>query len=65
MLEDVLAAHFAAYPAMEPQDAVKLIHQSVFGPDQVIRDLRKAAESLHAEMAALPADERMPLYESI
>lgn len=65
MLEDILTAHFAAYPEMEPQDAVKLIYQNEFGPGHLIRDLRKAAEYLHEEMASVAADDKMPLYESI
>ena len=50
MLEDVLARHFAKYPLMEPQDAVKLIYQMEFGPEHLIRDEGKALSMLRQEM---------------
>ena len=66
MLQDVLSAHFSAYPQMEPADAVKLIYQHVFGPEHMIRDPQKALNLLRQEMAGLEAGEtKEPLYESI
>ena len=65
MLEDILSAHFAAYPKMQPQDAVKLIYQGEFGPGHMIGDLRKAAQYLHEEMERTVPDEKQPLYEAI
>ncbi|MBQ4640255.1 MAG: hypothetical protein IJB69_07050 [Clostridia bacterium] len=66
MLENVLLDHFAAYPDMQPQDAVKLVYQHTFGPGHMIRDAKKAALMLQQEMASLPpVDRKEPLYESI
>ena len=66
MLEDVLLQHFARYPKMEPQDAVKLIYQQEFGPEHMIKAPEKSLAMLKTEMAGLSAgsaDE--PLYEPI
>ncbi len=66
MLEDILLQHFAMYPKMEPQDAVKLIYQQEFGPEHMIKVAKKSLSSLKAEMDGLsagPAGEA--LYESI
>ena len=65
MIQDVLAAHFAAYPRMQPQDAVKLIHQHVFGPGHMIPNPEKALSVLKQEMAALAPRAEESLYESI
>ena len=66
MLEDILLQHFAQYPKMEPQDAVKLIYQQEFGPEHMIKDPGKSLSSLKTEMAALPAGPAgETLYESI
>lgn len=65
MLEDILLAHFEAYPDMQPQDAVKLVYQHTFGPGHMIRDGKKAALMLQQEMASLTPGEKQPLYESI
>ena len=37
-MEQILRSHFARYPAMTPQDAVKLLYQSAFGPGHLIAD---------------------------
>ncbi len=66
MLEDVLLSHFALYPQMEPQDAVKLIYQQEFGPEHLIRDPEKSLAMLKAEIAQLQGGgTKEPLYESI
>lgn len=65
MLRDILSAHFAAYPAMRPEDAVKLVYQNEFGPGHMIGDERKCLARLEKEMAALPSRAGEPLYESI
>lgn len=66
MLEDDLLRHFSLYPRMEPQDAVKLIYQHVFGPEHMVRDGAKTLAYLRQEMAGI--GEPLPgeaLYESI
>ena len=66
MLEDVLLRHFAQYPKMEPQDAVKLIYQQEFGPEHMIKDAGKTLSSLKAEMDGLPSGPAgEALYEPI
>ena len=66
MIQDVLLEHFARYPLMEPQDAVKLIYQHVFGPEHMMRDKEKALAFLRQEMAELQAPRAgEALYESI
>lgn len=66
MVKDILARHFAEYPAMGPQDAVKLLYQMEFGPEHMIRDEKKSLEMLRQEMAQLrPREGTEPLYEPI
>ena len=65
MLKDILAAHFAAYPAMEPADAVKLIYQQEFGPEHLVKDGEKCLRMLREEMASLTPRPGEKIYESI
>ena len=67
MIRDTLLTHFARYPAMQAQDAVKLLYQMEFGPGHLIRDEKKALADLRSEMAALTASPLPgePLYEPI
>lgn len=65
MLENVLLEHFAAYPHMQLQDAVKLVYQHTFGPGHMIKDARRAALMLQQEMDSLTPGRKEPLYESI
>ena len=64
-MEAVLLTHFARYPAMTPQDAVKLLYQSAFGPGHLIADKALARARLEAELSATPADAELPLLEPI
>ena len=66
MLEEILLRHFAQYPQMEPQDAVKLIYQQEFGPEHMIQDAGKSLSTLKTEMAQLQGSRAQePLYENI
>lgn len=65
MLTDILTAHFAAYPAMKPADAVKLIYQNEFGPGHMIPDPGKSLARLQKEMAGLAPRPGEALYEVI
>ena len=66
MLEDILLQHFAQYPQMEPQDAVKLIYQQEFGPEHMVKDAAKSLAALKMEIAQLQSSgAKEPLYESI
>ncbi len=62
----VLAAHFEAHRALEPQDVYKLIYQRVFGPEHLIDDSRTAQEHLYLEILRLPETPAvMPLLEPL
>lgn len=50
MKESLLKSHFALYPEMEAQDAVKLCYQSAYGPGHLIRDEQAAVNRLVKEI---------------
>lgn len=52
----VLHIHFAHYPEMEPQDAVKLLYQSEFGCGHFLPDPEKARAYLLEEWKSVPRD---------
>lgn len=54
-MTEILRAHFARYPQMTPQDAVKLLYQSAFGPGHLIRDEGYARARLTEELEQTPA----------
>ncbi len=56
--------HFAAYPAMTAQDAVKLAYQAAFGPGHLLADEEKARAFLRRELEATAAA-RGPVLEPI
>ena len=65
-MTDILLTHFAAYPLMRPQDAVKLLYQREFGPGHLIKSRETALTLLRREMAGLsPARPGEALYEPI
>lgn len=56
-IERVLKLHFALYPDMTPQDAVKLIYQSEFGCGHFVPSHERAREMLYMECEGLEKDE--------
>ena len=64
MLE-ILRAHRARYPLMTPQDAVKLIHQRVFGPGHLVMSRESALEELAEELKSIRKDPSVPLFEPL
>lgn len=64
-LEQILRSHAKKYPLMEPQDAVKLIYQNVFGGGHLISDLTTCRRKLRQEIAATPQEPGAPLLEYI
>lgn len=62
-MTDILLSHFARYPKMTPQDAVKLLYQSAFGPGHLIRDEDMARTRLAEELAATPEREELLLED--
>jgi len=63
-MKETLLTHFAAYPAMTAQDAVKLLYQATFGPGHLIADLTVAAKRLTEERAACEKTDA-PAFERI
>lgn len=64
-LRAVLSAHGARYPAMEPQDGVKLVYQNELGGGHLVADPAQSLERLRAEHAAAPRTPGAPLAEDI
>lgn len=64
-LRETLTAHAGKYPAMTPQDGVKLIYQNEFGGGHLIADPVRSLERLRAEWAAVSRDSSAPLAEDI
>jgi uridine kinase len=64
MLE-IVRAHRARYPLMEPQDAVKLLYQRAFGPGHMIESRECALERLQAELGGVRKDPSIPLFEPL
>ena len=64
-LRAALAAHAGRYPAMEPQDAVKLVYQNEFGGGHLIASPAQSLERLRAEHGAAAHDPAVPLAEDI
>ena len=64
-LKDILIAHAARYPLMQPVDAVKLIYQNEFGGGHLIKDEAACLNYLRREYESVEKDSTMPLYEDI
>lgn len=64
-LEQILHSHARKYPLMEPQDAVKLIYQNVFGGGHLVRDPAACRCALRHEYETTPQDAYAPLLEMI
>ena len=64
-LEQILHNHAKKYPLMEPQDAVKLIYQNVFGGGHLIRDPAACRCALQHEYEVTPQDPYAPVLEII
>lgn len=59
----VLRNHAARYSRMQPQDAVKLLFQSVFGPGHLIADRNRAFSRLNDELNQSPSRESVTIDE--
>ena len=64
-LEQILLAHRARYPLMEPTDAVKLIYQNEFGGGHLIRDEENCLNYLRREYESVTQSADAPLAEDI
>ncbi|MBR5867923.1 MAG: hypothetical protein IKZ21_00640, partial [Clostridia bacterium] len=63
-LATILRQHAARYPAMEPQDGVKLLYQSTFGGGHIVANAETAIARLTAERAGVTMTQK-PLLEPI
>ena len=64
-LHQILRAHAARYPEMEPTDAVKLIYQNEFGGGHLIRDEAACLNYLRREYEHTAAAPALALWEDI
>jgi len=64
MLE-ILRAHRARYPLMEPQDAVKLLYQRAFWPGHAVQSREGVLERVQEELRRVPKDPGTPLFEPL
>ncbi len=64
-ITDALKAHFLRYRKMTPQDTVKLIYQSEFGPGHLITNENYAFERLKTELEDTVCDNSIPTVEAI
>lgn len=64
-MQELLRAHRARYPLMEPQDAVVLIHQRAFGPGPMTEGREAAQEKLMEELRGVVKDASVPLFEPL
>jgi len=62
---DVLWEHAKRYPAMTPQDAVKLIYQATFGVGHLLADAEAAYQRIYEEENAVVPAENCPAIENI
>lgn len=64
-MEEILAAHAARYPKMEPQDYGKLAYQSCFGPEHMISGTeqveKRILEEWHSLEGACSPEEPEPI----
>lgn len=64
-LRETLTAHAGRYPALGPQDAVKLIYQNEFGGGHLIADPAQSLERLRTEYIGVSHDPSALLAEDI
>lgn len=64
-MKEIFAEHFSRYPAMQPQDAVKLAYQNTYGAGHLVSDPAAALEYLKAEAAPLSRQPGRSLLEPV
>ena len=64
-MNELLCRHFARYPNMTVQDAVKLLYQRAFGAEHVVRDAQASLAWLAQERAGVPFDPEAALLEPL
>jgi len=61
----LLRAHLARYPAMQPADAYKLLHQATLGSEHAMPSRAMAEDWLTRELSTLPAGPAEPLVDTL
>ena len=64
-LIDLLGGHLQKHPEAEVQDAAKFLYQALYGCGHMIADLRDVEDYLREEVAGLPLERRVPLFEPL
>lgn len=64
-MEQILRSHAAAYPAMRPQDAVKLVYQNEFGAGHLAADGQSCLARLRTELAFATETPDSPSFEDV
>ena len=64
-LEQILIRNAKDYPLMQPQDAVKLVYQNVFGGGHLTKDPASCRCILQHEFEDTPQDPDIPVVENI
>ena len=53
------------HPSMQPRDVIKLCYQAARGAEHLLSDTTRARAYFDQEYAVTPADDALPLFESI
>ena len=61
----LIRAHLARYPAMQPADAYKLLHQATLGSEHAVPSREMAEQWLAREIAELPAGPVEPMVDTL
>lgn len=61
----LIRAHLARYPAMQPADAYKLLHQATLGSEHAIPSRAMAEQWLAREIATLPPGPAEPMVDTL
>ena len=61
----LIRAHIARYPAMQPADAYKLLHQATMGSEHAMPSRDMAEQWLTREIASLPPGPAEPMVDTL
>ena len=61
----LVRAHLARYPAMQPADAYKLLHQATLGSEHAVSSREMASQWLTREIAELPPGPVEPMVDTL
>jgi len=61
----LIRSHLARYPAMQPADAYKLLHQATLGSEHAMPSRAMAEQWLAREIAALPPGPAEPTVDTL